>query len=104
MNAATVGVIGVVLVHDLPDAGGGQRVAPDLAEIARRGAGGDRQLFAHHHFYRSRSARADGSGIGLAFHAELTTGHGGTLTADSSDGQGATFTTRLPASSREPTG
>jgi two-component system, OmpR family, sensor histidine kinase BaeS len=48
-------------------------------------------------FFRSRSARADGSGIGLAVAAELTHAHGGTLTAESEPGHGATFTTRLPA-------
>ncbi|MEU0108396.1 ATP-binding protein [Streptomyces sp. NPDC006251] len=47
-------------------------------------------------FFRSRSARADGSGIGLAVAAELATAHGGTLTADSQVGHGATFTTRIP--------
>ncbi|GAA3137605.1 signal transduction histidine kinase [Kribbella aluminosa] len=47
-------------------------------------------------FFRSRAARADGSGIGLAVAAELTAAHGGTLTADSTPGRGATFTTRLP--------
>ncbi|GAA3500962.1 hypothetical protein GCM10019016_080690 [Streptomyces prasinosporus] len=50
-------------------------------------------------FFRSRTARADGSGIGLAVAAELTAAHSGTLTADSAPGQGATFTTRLPATS-----
>lgn len=48
-------------------------------------------------FFRSRSARADGSGIGLAVAAELTAAHGGTLTADSEVGRGTTFTTRLRA-------
>ncbi|MFB8128713.1 sensor histidine kinase [Streptomyces mirabilis] len=47
-------------------------------------------------FFRSRAARADGSGIGLAVATELVAAHGGTLTADSAPGQGATFTTRLP--------
>ena len=48
-------------------------------------------------FYRGRSARADGSGIGLAVAAELTAAHGGTLTAESEAGHGTTFTTRIPA-------
>ncbi|SDN41997.1 sensor histidine kinase [Streptomyces wuyuanensis] len=51
-------------------------------------------------FFRSRAARADGSGIGLAVAAELATAHGGTITADSSPGHGTTFTTRLPALDR----
>jgi two-component system sensor histidine kinase BaeS len=48
-------------------------------------------------FFRSRTARADGSGIGLAVAAELAAAHGGTLTAESQPGQGTTFTTRIPA-------
>jgi signal transduction histidine kinase len=51
-------------------------------------------------FFRSRSARPDGSGIGLAVAAELTAAHRGTLTADSQPGLGTTFTTRLPAARR----
>ncbi|EGX61023.1 MULTISPECIES: ATP-binding protein [Streptomyces] len=53
-------------------------------------------------FFRSRDARADGSGIGLAVAAELAAAHGGTLTADSEVGRGTTFTTRLPALGRRP--
>ncbi|AFS14884.1 HAMP domain-containing protein [Mycobacterium intracellulare] len=48
-------------------------------------------------FYRSRTARADGSGIGLAVVAQLVKAHGGTITAHSTPGHGATFITRLPA-------
>ncbi|MGW1894689.1 sensor histidine kinase [Streptomyces sp. NPDC002004] len=48
-------------------------------------------------FFRSRAARADGSGIGLAVAAELAAAHGGTLTGESELGNGATFTTRIPA-------
>ncbi|MEU0721807.1 ATP-binding protein [Streptomyces lavendulocolor] len=51
-------------------------------------------------FFRSRTARADGSGIGLAVVAELAAAHGGTITADSTPGHGTTFTTRLPAGVR----
>ncbi|WP_432003440.1 sensor histidine kinase [Streptomyces sioyaensis] len=49
-------------------------------------------------FFRSRTARADGSGIGLAVAvaAELVAAHGGTITVDSALGQGTAFTTRLP--------
>lgn len=47
-------------------------------------------------FFRSRAARADGSGIGLAVAAELTAAHGGAITVDSEVGHGTTFTTRLP--------
>ncbi|MGW5440703.1 MULTISPECIES: ATP-binding protein [Nocardia] len=47
-------------------------------------------------FFRSRTARADGSGIGLSVAKELATAHGGTITATSAPGRGTTFTTRLP--------
>ncbi|MET9834046.1 ATP-binding protein [Streptomyces sp. NPDC006385] len=53
-------------------------------------------------FFRSRTARADGSGIGLAVAAELATAHSGTITATSTPGDGTTFTTRIPARSKEP--
>jgi len=51
-------------------------------------------------FYQSeRNARKggeDGLGLGLYIAREIVTAHGGTITADSSPGQGATFTVRLP--------
>jgi PAS domain S-box-containing protein len=50
-------------------------------------------------FHRIESARArstEGSGIGLALVKELVGLHGGTITADSQEGSGSTFTVRLP--------
>ncbi len=50
-------------------------------------------------FHRIESARArstEGSGIGLALVKELVGLHGGTITADSYEGTGTTFTVRLP--------
>jgi signal transduction histidine kinase len=50
-------------------------------------------------FHRIETARArssEGSGIGLAFVRELVGLHGGTITADSREGVGSTFTVRLP--------
>ena len=41
-------------------------------------------------------ARYDGSGIGLAICRRIAERHGGTITATSSPGQGATFTVTLP--------
>lgn len=50
-------------------------------------------------FHRIENARArsnEGSGIGLALVKELIQLHGGTIAADSAEGQGTTFTIRLP--------
>ncbi|GAA1512978.1 SpoIIE family protein phosphatase [Sphaerisporangium rubeum] len=50
-------------------------------------------------FHRIESARSrsnEGSGIGLALVQELVALHGGTITATSVEGQGTTFTIRLP--------
>ncbi|MFF1405394.1 SpoIIE family protein phosphatase [Streptomyces sp. NPDC058294] len=50
-------------------------------------------------FHRIESARSrsnEGSGIGLALVKELVGLHGGTITADSTLGQGTRFTVRLP--------
>jgi len=50
-------------------------------------------------FHRIETARArssEGSGIGLAFVKELVGLHGGTITAQSAEGVGSTFTVRLP--------
>lgn len=50
-------------------------------------------------FHRIETARArstEGSGIGLALVRELVGLQGGTITADSREGEGSTFTVRLP--------
>ncbi|OBK71214.1 SpoIIE family protein phosphatase [Mycobacterium sp. 1274761.0] len=54
------------------------------------------RLFERFHRIESSYARShEGSGIGLALVEELVRLHGGTITADSVEGQGTTFTIRL---------
>ena len=50
---------------------------------------------------RSRSRERGGTGLGLAIAKHLVEGHGGTLTADSVYGQGASFTVRIPSKNVE---
>ena len=55
------------------------------------------RLFERFHRIESSRARStEGSGIGLALVKELVGIHGGTITADSQEGAGTTFTVRLP--------
>lgn len=55
------------------------------------------QLFERFHRVETSRARStEGSGIGLALVKELVGLHGGTITADSAEGAGSTFTLRLP--------
>ncbi|KES05990.1 histidine kinase [Streptomyces toyocaensis] len=49
-----------------------------------------------HRIENARSRSSEGSGIGLALIKELIGLHGGTITADSTEGEGTTFTVRLP--------
>jgi CheY-like chemotaxis protein len=49
-----------------------------------------------HRIETSRARSTEGSGIGLALVRELVGLHAGTITADSREGAGSTFTVRLP--------
>ncbi len=55
------------------------------------------RLFERFHRIPSTASRSnEGSGIGLALVRELVGLHGGTITAESTEGAGTTFTVRLP--------
>jgi two-component system sensor histidine kinase BaeS len=63
-----------------------------------RGIPADELPHIFQRFWRGSAATgAAGTGIGLAVAAELAQAHGGTLTAASPPGGGATFTLTLPA-------
>ncbi len=47
-------------------------------------------------FFRGRSARSGGSGVGLTVVRELARAHGGDVDLASEPGRGAVFTLRLP--------
>ncbi len=47
--------------------------------------------------------KADGTGLGLAVSRKIVSDHGGTLTVESVEGQGATFTITLPLPTAMPT-
>ncbi|MBH5338759.1 SpoIIE family protein phosphatase [Streptomyces pactum] len=49
-----------------------------------------------HRIENARSRSNEGSGIGLALVRELVGLHGGTITADSTEGEGTRFTIRIP--------
>ncbi|MEU9593937.1 SpoIIE family protein phosphatase [Streptomyces sp. NPDC048193] len=49
-----------------------------------------------HRIETARSRSTEGSGIGLALVRELVALHGGTITAESTEGEGTRFTIRLP--------
>ena len=71
-----------------------------VLEVADRGPGMDPDDAAHvfERFYRADKARAGegGTGLGLAIVAALVAGHSGTVTVQTTAGQGSTFRVELP--------
>jgi len=74
-------------------------------QVADSGSGISAEDLPHvfDRFYRgdrSRSRQGGGAGLGLAIARQIVAAHGGTLTATSEPGQGATFTMALPVKQR----
>ena len=68
-------------------------------EVSDSGVGipPDRLPFIFDKFYQvGRQARSAGAGLGLAIAREIVDAHGGTITAESSEGKGTTFRIVLP--------
>jgi two-component system sensor histidine kinase BaeS len=89
---------GTVVVRAYPDGADG------VIEVTDTGPGiaAEDLPFVFDRFWRaekSRSRATGGSGLGLAIVRKLAEAHGGSVVADSTPGQGATFRLRLP---REP--
>jgi CheY-like chemotaxis protein len=90
-------------VPSVPDAGPAAGAAGRVVEITVRDGGPGipaenlPQIFDPYF-----TTKEKGSGLGLASVYAIVVNHGGTITAASSPGEGATFTVRLPASDRDP--
>ena len=89
---------GAIYVRLRENVAGGTRWAE--LEVADGGMGIPRDELSRvfERFYRGRqvAGRIGGSGIGLAAGREIVEQHGGTIAVASTEGQGATFTVRLP--------
>jgi len=75
----------------------------DVARLASIGISEDDQTAVFDMFRRSRDPRATGvpgSGVGLAISQRIVTRLGGSIDVESVQGEGSTFTVRIPA---EPT-
>nr|WP_275426235.1 HAMP domain-containing sensor histidine kinase [Nocardia arizonensis] len=93
------------LTHTPADAAVTVRLTPDADEVrldvADTGPGlpPDEAARVFERFYRtdtSRTRASGGTGLGLSIVQALVTAHGGTVTVDSVEGVGTTFTVRLP--------
>lgn len=100
-NAIKYAEQGSVTVSASADPVGGIRV-----EVTDTGIGIAAEELPHivERFYRADRARTSpGTGLGLSIADTMTRAHGGTLTASSEPGVGATFTVVLPAQAGRPT-
>ena len=77
----------------------GEQVQIEVADTGQ-GIAPDELPFIFDRFWRGDRARTHsggaGSGLGLAITAQLVKAHGGTITVNSTPGQGSTFTVTLP--------
>jgi len=100
-----------LLTNSVKFASGPGKVTVDLTaegnsvvvSVSDTGAGVPEEELAHifEPFYRGARAgtrRTGGHGLGLAVAKKIVSAHGGTISASSAPGEGATFTLRLPAS------
>jgi CHASE2 domain-containing sensor protein/signal transduction histidine kinase len=90
VRAATVLDDGRTFI-DLVVADQGPGLTPEEAALAFR---------PFQRFDRPGAAAADGAGLGLAFVQAAAVRHGGAVTCESTPGQGATFTLRLPEAAK----
>ncbi|MER5193115.1 sensor histidine kinase [Streptomyces sp. NPDC002755] len=78
---------------------GGDEVAVEVSDTGSGIPAGD-VPHVFDRFWRaekSRNRSTGGSGLGLAIVLKLTEAHGGTVTVESTEGEGSVFTLRLPA-------
>jgi two-component system NtrC family sensor kinase len=94
-KATSTGTRGTVVVRIGPGAPGQARL-----EVVDRGAGIPPAILDRifEPFFTTRPVgKGKGPGLGLALSHAIATAHGGTLTAESTPGQGSTFRLELPA-------
>ena len=91
--SAEGGTIEVAVIREDDDA---------ILTVTDNGAGipGDALPRLFERFYRVPGAKGAGSGLGLAVAAEMVNWHGGCIEVESVEGQGSTFTVRLPVEER----
>ena len=93
------GIIRVAVVHDEDEDG-----AWAILSVRDEGVGIpiDDQTRIFEQFERAHNVgRIGGTGVGLAVARQIVSRHGGSVTVDSREGEGSTFTVRLPVQRRQ---